>query len=126
MTASLNFNGPRLISLLFVVLLGAEVLFVLGDATINVERWVDSGPVRRLFNITREDGIASWFAIIQTWMLGLTAALLYAVVKAKDGAVSSRVGWAILAIFFLYMAFDDGTQFHERIGSWVKAIVLGE
>ena len=126
MTTSLNFNGPRLISLLFIALLSVEVLFVLGDATINVGRWIDSGPVRRFFNITREDGVASWFAVTQTWMLGLTAALLYVVVKAKEGAVSRRVGWAILTMFFLYMAFDDGTLFHERIGSWVKATVLGE
>ena len=126
MTTSLQFNGPRLIGLLFLVLLGAEVLFVLGDATINVERWVDSGPVRRFFNITREDGIASWFAVTQTWMLGLTAALLSAMVRAKGGSASSRVGWAILAAFFLYMAIDDGTQLHERVGSWVKAMVLGE
>ncbi|MGB5721450.1 MAG: hypothetical protein WBM34_12225 [Woeseiaceae bacterium] len=83
-------------------------------------------PVRRFFNITREDGVASWFAVTQTWMLGLTAAFLYALVRAGDAARWRRLGWAIIAIFFFYMAIDDGAQFHERIGTSVKTLLHGE
>ncbi len=122
----LEVDATRLISVLFFVLVGAEVFFVLADAIINVERLTELGPIRRFFNITREDGVASWFAVTQTWMLGLTAAFLYVVMRTGDAQRWRRVGWAIIAIFLLYMAMDDGAKFHERIGSSVKTMVLGD
>ena len=122
----LDINAGRLITVLFVVLVGAEVFFVLADAIINVGRLSELGPVRRFFNITREDGIASWFAVIQTWMLGLTAAFLYVLVRSGESPRWRRVGWAILTLFFLYMAMDDGAEFHERIGTSAKYMLHGE
>src|SRR4029079_1479108 len=32
------------------------------------------------------------------------------------------LGWAVVAAFFTYMAIDDGTQFHERIGTAVSVM----
>ena len=80
----LDFDAGRLITVLFFVLVGIEVFFVLADAIINVGELSELGPVRRFFNITREDGVASWFGVTQTWMLGLTAAFIYALVRAGD------------------------------------------
>lgn len=122
----LEVDAQRFIKVLFLLLVGAEIFFVLGDAFINVERMTDLGPIRRFFNITREDGVASWFAVTQTWMLGLTAAFLYVLMRVTDAERWRRVGWGIVAIFLLYMAMDDGSKFHERIGSSVKTMVLGE
>lgn len=116
----------RAITILFLCLLGAELFFVWADHVINVGRLIDHGPIRRFFNITREDAVASWFAVTQTWMLGLTAGLLYLVSRARQDARWQRTGWAILCLFFFYMAMDDGAEFHERIGSTVKALVLGD
>ena len=124
--AHLNVDARRFITVLFVVLVGAEISFVLADAIINVERLTELSPIRRFFNITREDGVASWFAVTQTWMLGLTAAFLYVVVRAGDAPRWRRVGWGILAVFLIYMAVDDGALFHERIGSSVKDLLHGE
>ena len=122
----LDINAGRLITVLFVVLVSFEVFFVLADAIINVGRLSELGPVRRFFNITREDGIASWFGVIQTWMLGLTAAFLYVLVRSGESPRWRRVGWAILTLFFLYMAMDDGAEFHERIGTSTKYLLHGE
>lgn len=116
----------RTILVLFFCLLGTELFFVWADHVINVGRLIDQGPVRRFFNITREDGIASWFAVIQTWMVGLTAGLLYLVARSQSNERWRRVGWLVLCLFFFYMAMDDGAEFHERIGSTVKAMVLGD
>ncbi len=118
----LDVHARRLIAVLFFVLLGFEVFFVLADAYINVGRLTELGPVRRFFNITREDGVASWFATTQTWMLGLTAALMYALARAGGADRWRRIGWAVIALFLLYMAMDDGAKFHERIGSSVKEV----
>ena len=125
-SAEFDINASRFITWLFFILLGCEVFFVLGDAIINVERLTDLGPVRRFFNITREDGVASWFAVTQTWMLGLTALFLHYVTSAQKAERWRTVGWAIIAIFLLYMAMDDGSKFHERIGSSAKTMILGE
>jgi hypothetical protein len=125
-TARLEFDAGRVITVLFFGLVGVEVFFVLADAIINVGRLTELSPVRRFFNITREDGIASWFAVTQTWMLGMTAAFLYALVRAGDAARWRRLGWEIIAIFLIYMAVDDGAQFHERIGTSVKTMLHGE
>jgi len=124
--ARLDINAGRLISVLFVMLVSAEIFFVLADAIINVGELSELGPVRRFFNITREDGVASWFGVTQTWMLGLTAAFIYVLVRAGNSLRWRRVGWAILALFFLYMAMDDGAKFHERIGSSAKYLLHGE
>ncbi len=122
----LSIDANRAITILFVILLVAEVFFVLADAIINVERLTDLGPIRRFFNITREDGVASWFGVTQTWMVGLTAGLLWVVARAQGAPRWRRVGWAILTLFLLYMALDDGAKFHERIGSSLKEVVLDD
>ena len=122
-TTQLEVDARRAIFVLFLVLVGSEILFVLGDWIFNVENLLGLSPVRSFWNIAREGGVASWFAITQTWMLGLTAALIYGVVRA-DGAVRwRRVGWAIIALFLLYMAMDDGARFHERVGSSVRTVI---
>ncbi len=122
----LDINAERAITVLFIVLVAAEVFFVLADAIINAGELTELRPIRRFFNIAREDGVASWFAVTQTWMLGLTAAFLYAIVKADGAPRWRRFGWGFIAIFLLYMAIDDGAQFHERIGSSVKYLLHGD
>lgn len=115
------FDASRAITVLFVTLIGIELFFVAADVLINVERWVDSRPIRRMFNITREDGMASWFAVTQTWMLGMTGALLAVIVRVQGAPRWRRIGWIILTVFICYMALDDGSKLHERVGSAVKS-----
>ena len=122
----LEINANRAITILLVTIIAVEVLLVLADAIINVGRLAEIGAIRRFFNITREDGVASWFSVTQTWMLGLTAAFLYLLVRASDHARWRRVGWAIIAVFLFYMAMDDGAMFHERIGTSVKTMIHGD
>jgi hypothetical protein len=121
-TTELEFDARRAIFLLFLVLVGCEILFVFGDWIFNVENLLGLSPVRSFWNIAREGGVASWFAITQTWMLGLTAAFMYGVVRAGDVMRWRRVGWAIIALFLLYMAMDDGARFHERVGGSVRIV----
>lgn len=117
---SLEVDYRRFITVLFWLLVGTEIFLVLADACINVQGLILLDPVRGYFNITREDGIASWFAVTQTWMLGLTAGVLYFVARAEQAARWRRIGWSVIAVFLLCMAVDDGTEFHERIGSIVE------
>lgn len=120
--AEITVDAARLISLVLLVAIGIEVFLVLADAFINVAAWIDIGPIRRYFNITREDALASWFGVIQTWMAGLTAGAIYMIVRRRDAPRWSRIGWLVMTLFLLYVALDDGTELHERIGSAAKEV----
>jgi len=108
---------------LFLICLAIELGLVACDAVITYGKATDLGMIRRLFNITREDGVASWFAVTQTAFVALTTWAVVAVVRRQEGRSSRRVvGWVMIALFFSYMSMDDGSKFHERIGSAVKKI----
>jgi len=110
----LRVDWRRLSSRVLLFCLAAEVAFVLLDYHINYGRLIDVPAMRRLFNIAREDGLASWFASTQTLLVGLTLLAIYAVDRLR--------GYLILAVGFLYMAVDDGAQLHERFSSTFDAM----
>ncbi len=83
----------------------------------HFSRGADSGAVRRLFNTTNEEGLASWFAVTQTWMIGLTLWIIALTRKSEQKHRKSWLGWCFLAVFFMYLAVDDGAAIHERLGT---------
>lgn len=117
-TGAVVIQASRLAMLVCGTALCCEVLLVWADYYFNYSRGTSFGPLRRFFNIAREDGAASWFAVTQTLLIALTLFTLHLGSRARPDATRlQRRGWLVLAVFFTYMAFDDGTQFHERIGS---------
>ena len=116
-------NARRFISTLFVACVAIEISFVLLDYFVNYGQLTTIGPIRRMFNITREDGLASWFGITQTLLVGLTAWFVWIVRRSQPGVARwVRIGWLIMACCVTYMAVDDGATIHERLGSTVKAM----
>lgn len=115
--AAIPINATRLVRTVLISCVAAELLFVFLDATVNYAHGTDFGMIRRLCNIAREDGLASWFGTTQTFLVGLTLLMLYLVAKRDQRSRLVVVGWLVLTIFFLYMAADDGAQIHERMGS---------
>jgi len=107
----------RAIARLVGVLVAIELVLVLLDATINYSDWSEISSVQRLFNITREDGLPSWFGVTQTFLVGLTALVIWLALRKQDASRLTRRGWLAVSIFFLYMAMDDGSKLHERIGT---------
>jgi hypothetical protein len=118
----LTIDSERLARRVLYFCLAVEIAFVFLDYHVNYGEWTSIGAMRRMFNIAREDGLASWFATIQTLMAGLTLGLVYLSVKNTPGSRWKAIGWLILTIFFIYMAVDDGAQLHERLGSTFKAM----
>lgn len=120
---SVQLNLPAFISLLLLACIAIEIAFVLLDYFVNYGQLTSIGPIRRMFNITREDGLASWFGITQTLLVGLTAWFIWLVRRSSAGAPRwIKIGWFIMACCLTYMAVDDGATIHERIGSTLKAI----
>ena len=104
---------------LYVVLgvcLSIGLLLVLLDLYVNWMRWSDSRAIRRMFNITREDGLASLFSVILTLAVALVLWIIYAL-QRQNTSSSKASGWLLIALFFTYMGIDDGAMVHERIGT---------
>lgn len=118
----LTFDNRRVVRRLLCLCVSAQVLLVLLDCFVNYARWVDIGPIRRLFNITREDGIASWFAVTQTAFLALTLWGVWIVSRRTSASKWVTRAWLTLALWFSYMAMDDGAIIHERMGSALKQL----
>lgn len=94
-----------------------ELLLFTLDYHVNMAGGSDSYPIRRLFDTASEDSLAGWFSIMQTALIAVTVWLVWAVVR-QQGSRSQQRGWAVLALFFTYMALDDGAFLHERVGTW--------
>jgi hypothetical protein len=110
----------RFLWVVFLACLIVEVSLVYLDLTVNWWRWSESGAIRRLFNTTREDGLASWFMVAQTLVAALVAWAVYTVLVHQAAPTGRRLGWLVVAVFFTYMCIDDGALVHERIGTAVK------
>ena len=116
-------DRPLLLVFLACVLI--EIALVLLDLYVNWFRWADSSAIRRMFNITREDGLASLFAVVQTLLVAIVVWLIYFLTARKPGKKMQTLGWLVLALFFSYMVIDDGAMVHERIGTAFKQANAG-
>ncbi len=96
--------------------LGSEALIGLADLCLNYFKWLPSRALRRAVNITREDSIGNWFSSVQALVVGIVLLMLFLDARAADDG-RRRAGWGILAAFFAFMAIDDATKLHERIGT---------
>jgi len=107
-------NVARNVFLAFVITEAA--LFGL-DYLLAYRELVDVDDLQRLFNVTLEDTIGTWVSTTQYLLIAGTAWLLYLCRRGDVQGARAARGWALLAGFFTYMSFDDGSRFHERIGS---------
>lgn len=110
----------RLLWTVFLSCLTIELTLVYLDLTINWQGWTELSPIRRLFNATREDALASWFAVTQTVFVAVCAWIIVALNRKQTRSRLQRLGWILIALFLTYVAIDDGAAIHERIGSAYK------
>ena len=121
--ALIRLDGQRLPGRIFLFCLVVELLLMGLDAFINYGRFIDIGPIRRLFNITREDGLATWFMVMQTFLAGLVLWLIALVQRSRLANRSNWLSWGFLSGFFIYMSADDAAEIHERLGSTFKTLL---
>lgn len=106
---------------LFLICFSCVLALALMDAFLNYGKIIESTSLRRIFNITREDGLATWFMVIQTFCAGIVLALIAVVHRSRGGSMVRTAGWGLLSLFFVYLSADDGAEIHERLGSAFKA-----
>ena len=119
-TLDITFNPDRLILVLFATFVAFEVLLVLLDGFVNWGHLSSYSQIRRLVNITREDSIGTWFSSLQFLVVGICLCLVLLRVRAEGGSSLKQMQWSVLAFFFVYLSMDDGSKFHERIGTVFK------
>jgi len=113
----LGFRAKRVLLYIFFTCVAAELGFLILDYHVNYARMTEISAIRHLVNATREDAIGSWFSITQTAFVALSAWIVFLTARQQGRSRLVQVGWIVLTLFFLYMAFDDGSKFHERIGT---------
>ena len=114
-TPTFRFDSVSLLRNLLLMCVSIELLFFALDYHVNYAG-LGSGSIRKLFSTSREDSLPAWFSIMQTAMVALTVWLVYLLVR-RTGTRWQRAGWLTLALFFSYLAFDDGARIHERVGT---------
>ncbi len=116
-TVEFNLSPWQVILTLVLCCVVLEIAFVFIDYTLYFGHPIQIGSIRRLFNMTREDALPALFGTLQTFLAALTLWGIFAVARHLQAARWIILGWAILALFFTYMAIDDGAKVHERIGT---------
>jgi len=105
-----------LISWCSVVVLGLG----LADYVIVFLGFYPSKAVREIFDISREDALATWFQSFQTLAISVSLFLIYVSTKAMDHKKWIQRSWLFLSGVFLYLSIDDGARLHERISGALK------
>lgn len=103
---------------IFLFLINLEVFFFLADFIFIIVLPESHFSIQKIFNMAREDSLASWFSSIQLLIISLTFLLsghlgFSKLNKDKHFFRSTK----ILSGFFLYLAIDDGAILHERLST---------
>lgn len=107
----------RVLSDLAFGMVWAEALVVVLDVWLHLGGGIASPDLAGWFNAASERGLGSWLSVTQTALVAATLWAVAAVVR-QSGAGRARVaGWAALAACMSYLALDDGTGLHERVGT---------
>lgn len=122
----ININRDRMLKGIIIALVAMEVALVILDAVVSEYRLTDIGAGRRLFNITREDGVPNFFPSFLLLGVGGVLLLITMVVRGLGSNSKVVLGWGVVTGLFLFLGFDDGTKLHERIGSIFDALVTDD
>ncbi len=106
----------------FIIFWGIIILFLaLADLYLNHYEWIDSRAIQRLVNITKDDGLSNWFSSVQLLAISIVLwIILFVLLYSKPYMIrqkTEKLGWGISALFFTYLAVDDGSKMHERVGT---------
>jgi len=119
-----SISMKKLIYYVVLICLIIEIILILADIFIasNLFIFIPVRSFQKIFNITGEHSLANFFSSIQTFCIGITLLCICFFIKAEN--LKKGIIWFFYGIFFIFLAIDDGTAFHESIGDyttyWIK------
>lgn len=119
MLISAKLSQTTIVRRVLVVALGCEAALLLLDLLVGRTGALGFPPLDQLFDLTRESSLGNYFSSVQSLAVALVLVLIRGRVALEGPAARwRRRGWALLALFFLFLGVDDGVMLHERIGSF--------
>ena len=77
---------------------------------------------RLLFDVGMEANIAAFFSSL---LFLISAGLLYIIHRAEGLALTWKDHWFLYALLFLFLAFDESGQIHEKLNKSMRALLGG-
>ena len=117
---SLGLDARRAVRTVTFTMLWLAALVVVLDVWLYLGQGLASSDLAGWFNATSERGLSSWLSVTQTVLIAATLWAFAGALRASGAPRRRTAGWTALAVFFSYLALDDGTYLHERVGSAVS------
>jgi hypothetical protein len=118
----LGTNIAHIGRLLFSFFLYTVLLLVVLDVVFAYFRLSPYSQVQRFCNLAREDGVGTYFSVIQTFIVGQTALALAFCARVEKASTMNSYAWLAVGSFFFLLSLDDGSLLHERIGSVISIV----
>jgi hypothetical protein len=112
----LRVRPSRLATWVLLTFLGVEIVLVLLDILVGQAPHV-MRSMRKLCDMAGESSMANWISSAQTLLVAAVAWLAGVRARVEGASRPRRAAWAAIAGFFLFMALDDGSMLHERLGT---------
>jgi hypothetical protein len=122
--------GRRELAILFFVIIGLDLLFIIMTSPIVSLSADESQParvnsvmdfVRFQFDLKNERNIATWYSSGLLLMAGLAALLnIKAVVASGWQKRALRAGWALVAAVCIWLSADETAMIHETLAPLIK------
>lgn len=116
MQAALSFTVNRIVRILFVVTGALFLLGLVATYLIWELRYETALGFIPLFNLDGEYNIPTLFSV---GLIATNSVLLFFIAKHQQTEKKKKRYWKVLAYIFLFLAFDELTSTHERIGGIV-------
>ncbi|WP_248723460.1 hypothetical protein [Seonamhaeicola sp. ML3] len=124
---NLSINKDFFINLLLFIWLLIIAFLAWADVFINHYEWIDSGPIQRLVSISKDDGLPNWFSSVQLFCVSMVLWSIFVVESYSKPVIENKrvfkYGWSFCAMFFSYLAIDDGSKMHERVGTTARVLL---
>jgi len=119
---NLTFKMHFFISRLIIFCIITEIILVLTDILFSYKKIIPVEDIEDFLDLTGESTAGTIFSSLQMLFAGITLLIIYSLIKrGKNNRWKAR-GWLMIALFFIYMAADDGLFIHENLGSIIREI----
>ncbi len=94
---------------------GIELGFLIADYLFALVSFNGIEEMQRIFDITSQTNLASWFANTQILFTSMTVFVLFFCARKQTGYSLESTSWLIIALFLLFLTIDNALLIHQSI-----------